>query len=280
MKCIITLPCYNEEKNLQQLIPLIDKTLHETLPYHIVAVDDGSTDRTQEILCKLSQQYPMTIINHQKNRGLASALETGLKEALRSVQKDDDLIITMDADNTHNPKYILNLVAATKQCDIVVSSRYIKGGKQLGVPLFRRVLSKTVNNLIRIITKIPVEDATSGFRCYRASALKRTIKTFDKLIQSKGFEVSFEILFKTYWCTKKIKEVPNTLDYGRKIGKSKVKLITTVFRYVLLLSKLCAWRIQGALKSENRNSLQPSQRGWWSRKNSQKTSKPSSQVGT
>jgi dolichol-phosphate mannosyltransferase len=110
-------------------------------------------------------------------------------------------------------------------------------------------LSRAVNSLIKVVTGIPIKDATSGFRCYRASALKKTTKTFDKLIQSKGFEVSFEILFKTYWCASRIKEVPNTLDYGRKIGKSKVKLVATIWRYILLLSKLLAWRIEGSIKS-------------------------------
>lgn len=254
MKCIITLPCYNERGNLEQLVPSIDKALDGLMPYKIIAVDDGSTDGTEKILLKLSQQYPLKLLEHRTNKGLASALETGLNEAVQSAS-DDDLIITMDADNTHDPRYIPILVRASKKADMVISSRYVKGGKQCGVPLLRLILSRTINKLIKVVSGIPVDDATSGFRCYRVSLLRKARKAFGKLIRSKGFDVSFEILLKTYLCNLRIAEVPNTLDYGRKIGKSKVNIVTTICRYILFLSKILVWRALRMLKYEHRRSL-------------------------
>jgi len=247
LKCIMILPCYNEKGNLEQLVPSIDKVLDGLMPYQIIAINDGSSDGTEKILLKFSQQYPLKLLEHKTNKGLACALETGLNEAVQSAS-DDDLIITMDADNTHNPRYIPSLIEASRKADIVISSRYVKGGKQSGVPLLRIILSRIINKLIKMVSGIPVDDATSGFRCYRVSLLRKTRKTFDKLIRSKGFEVSFEILLKTYLCNPRITEVPNTLDYYRKIGRSKVNLVTTVCRYILFLSKILVWRALGMLK--------------------------------
>lgn len=254
MKCIIILPCYNEKGNLEQLVFLICKALDGLVPYQILAVNDGSTDGTEKILLKLSQQYPLMLLEHGTNSGLASALETGLNEAVQSAS-DDDVIITLDADNTHDPRYIPVLIEASKKADIVISSRYVKGGKQSGVPLHRIILSRSINKLIKMVSGIPVDDATSGFRCYRVSLLRKTRKAFDKLIRSKGFEVSFEILLKTYLCNQRIVEIPNTLDYNRKIGGSKVNLLTTACRYILFLSKILVWRALGILRSEGRRSL-------------------------
>ena len=149
----------------------------------------------------------------------------------------------MDSDNTHDPHYILDMAKSTTDADVVIGSRYIDGGKQLNVPVYRMFLSKIVNLLIHEITRIPAKDATSGYRCFKASALQNVKRIFDgKVIVSKGFEVSLEILLKTFWCNTSIKEVPILLDYGKKGGISKMKLFPTIKRYLSLFTKINKWR--------------------------------------
>jgi len=272
MKCIVMLPCHNEERNLERLIPSIHKALHARMSYQIIAVNDGSTDGTGGILYKLSEKYPIIVTKHKCNSGLASALRTGLNLAVEHAS-DEDLIVTMDADNTHDPEYIPQLAEEAKRSEVVISSRYAKGGKQLHVPSYRVILSRVLNLFVRILARMPVKDATSGYRCYKASALKKTMQIFgEKFIESGGFEVSCEILLKTYWCSGAVSEVPNTLDYSKKIGRSKIKIMPTIFSYIILLVKVVLGKALEAPSLETRRSLQSSTRNWWSRRRSPQTS--------
>jgi len=262
MKCIVMLPCHNEAGNLERLIPSIHKALHAHMPYRIIAVDDGSTDGTGRILYKLSEKYPIIVAEHKHNGGLASAFRTGLNLAMKCASAED-LIVTMDADNTHDPEYILQLAEEAKRFEVVVSSRYAKGGRQLHVPAYRVILSRMLNLSIRMLTRMPVKDATSGYRCYKASVLRKVMRIFGKnFIESKGFEVSCEILLKTYWCSGSVSEVPNTLDYSKKIGRSKIKIMPTIFSYIILLGKVGLWKALGAPRLETCHSLQSSKRIW------------------
>ena len=238
MKCLIVLPCFNEEKNLKPLIYSIDNVLKPQIPYKIIAVNDGSRDRTSEILKDLSVDYPVEVLEHRVNMGLGAALRTGLLAAAEEAL-DTDLVITMDSDNTHNPKHVLDMVIASKHADVVVGSRYVKGGAQLNVPLHRAVLSKMGNLFIGKLFQLPVKDATSGFRCFRARLLKRLRKTFgNDVVRSNGFEVSLELLLKMLRLGALIAEVPILLDYKRKKGASKMRLFSTIVSYLALLFRL------------------------------------------
>jgi len=260
MKCFVMLPCHNEEQNLERLISSLHEALHTHMSYQIMAVNDGSTDGTSGILHNLSEKYPIMVAEHKSNGGLASAFRTGLGLAMEHASAED-LIVTMDADNTHDPKYITRLAKEAERLGVVISSRYAKGGRQLHVPSYRVVLSRILNFLIRTLTRMPVNDATSGYRCYKASILKKSMRIFgEKFIESKGFEVSCEILLKTYWCSGSVGEVPNTLDYSKKMGRSKIRIMPTIFSYILLLGKAILWKSLGAPSCEIRYSLQSSKR--------------------
>ena len=237
MRCFIVLPCFNEEKNIKQLVHSIDHVLKPLLPYKIIVVNDGSYDRTGEILKDLSSEYPIEILEHPFNLGLGTALKTGLTAAAEETF-DDDFVVTMDSDNTHNPKHVLDMLTVAEKADVVVGSRYVKGGTQLNVSFHRVFLSKTVNFLVRIVFRLPLKDATSGFRCFRAGLLKRLYREFgDKFIEAKGFESSLELLLKAVNSGGVVVEVPIVLDYGRKGGASKMRLFSTVVRYLVLLFK-------------------------------------------
>ena len=247
-KCIILLPCFNEEGNLTQLLSSIHGTMIGlNMPYEVVAVNDGSTDDTDGILRDLAEKYPIKIIRHDKNMGLAAVYRTSIDTSIRD-SLENDVIFTMDADNTQDPHYIVSMLKEVENgTSIVIGSRYVDGGSQINVPFHRVVLSKIINLLIRKIAQMPIMDATSGYRCYKASVLRTASSIFkDKFIESQGFEVPLEVLVKTYRSNSGInmKEIPITLDYGKKVGKSKLKLITTINLYIRLLRKISAWRNQ------------------------------------
>jgi dolichol-phosphate mannosyltransferase len=244
VKCYVILPCYNEEQNLKTLIPRINATLKPKMPYTIIAINDGSTDDTAQILNQLSEQYPIITIQHPQNKGLGETLKDGLTTAAQ-LSTAEDLIITMDADNTHDPRYMLDMTKNTCQADIVIASRYVKGGKQLNVPPHRVILSKVINQAIKFVTRIPIKDATSGYRCFKAKTIKTLHKQLGKkLIESKGFETSLEILLKLSWLNPAIHEIPITLNYAKKTGHSKMKLTPTIQRYITLLFTTNKWKNQ------------------------------------
>jgi len=232
LKCYIILPCYNEAKNLRKLVKSIDEALRENIQYKIIAVNDGSTDNTKEVLLELSSKYPIKLIEHARNMGLAKALETGFQTVLEEIE-DVDYVIFMDSDNTHDPKYIPLMTSAAKNFDVVIGSRYIKNGRQINVPVLRVFMSKAINYLIKFLLKLKIRDFTSGYRCFRASTIKKLHKAFGgNLIESQGFEVSFEILLKTLACGSSIGEIPITLDYSLKNGESKMRTFPTILRYM------------------------------------------------
>ncbi|MDH7477440.1 MAG: glycosyltransferase family 2 protein [Candidatus Bathyarchaeota archaeon] len=237
MTCFIILPCFNEEKNIKPLIHSIDEALKPHIPYKIIAVNDGSYDGTEEVLKDISADYPVEIIGHETNMGLGAALKTGLL-AVANEAFNEDFIVIMDSDNTHDPKHVLEMLAAAKSADVVVGSRYVKGGVQLNVPLHRVILSKAVNLLIKKLFHLPVKDATSGFRCFRAHLIKSLFKTFqNRIIESKGFESSLELLIKSINMGSVIAEVPIRLDYGMKGGRSKMHMLATITKYLALIFK-------------------------------------------
>ena len=245
MKCFIVLPCFNEERNLKPLIHSINEALSPNLPYQIIAVNDGSHDRTGEILKDLSTEFPLKVLEHPKNCGLAAALKTGLIAAVDEAF-DDDFVVTMDSDNTHDPKHVLDMLIAAEHADVVVGSRYVDGGAQLNVPLHRVILSRTVNLLIEKLFRLRLKDATSGFRCFRASFLKRLRNVFrDAIIESSGFTASLELLLKAVASGGVVDEVPIFLDYGKKGGVSKMRLFSTVVGYLSLVFR---YRVLNGLK--------------------------------
>lgn len=238
MKCYIVLPCFNEAENLESLVKSIDKSLKGKIPYRIIAVNDGSTDNTHEILRMLSMKYPIEIVAHPRNMGLAQALKTGFKTVVKCLD-DDDYVVFMDSDNTHDPKYIPLMIDAAKNFDLVIGSRYIEGGRQINVPYMRIFMSRAVNYLIRLLLRVEVEDFTSGYRCFKASAIKRLYEVFGgNLVDSRGFEASFEILLKALTCNFKVGEIPIFLDYGLKNGRSKMNVLFTVLGYLRFLFEL------------------------------------------
>lgn len=227
MKTIVTIPTYNEKRNIVVLIPEILKVHPEI---EILVIDDNSPDKTYEVvenICKENKKVHLLHRINKKGRGTAGI--DGFKKAL---SLGADLIIEMDADFSHNPKYIPQMIEEAKEYDIVIGSRYIKGGGEKGRSWKRKLITKLANLYIRFVLKLPVLDCTSGFRVFRREVLEK-IK-LDNLI-SRGPSIVQEVLYKAYRSGFKIKEIPIIFE-ERKEGKStfNLKIMLDGFFKVLL----------------------------------------------
>ena len=240
MTVFILLPCYNEERNIKELIFRISRAC-QNLDYKIVAVDDGSTDETYHRLSDLSKTYPVVVLRHRENRGLHEALRTLLIYAYKTAG-NSDFLITMDSDLTHDPKYIPLLVSACskEKADVAIASRFVDGGGQVGVPLYREILSMGLRLLVKFTLGIPVRDVSSGYRCIRSSIIKKIIDNygFERFIEAEGFEVQLELLHKFFLNGARIIEVPFILDYSLKKGESKLRVRRTILGYLRTILRL------------------------------------------
>jgi len=212
-KTFIIIPTYNEKENIKNLIQEIFNL--ELPEINILIIDDNSPDRTGEIVNSLTRKYKnLKLIKRNKKLGLGSAYKLGFKYALGNKA---DLIMTMDADFSHNPKDIPKFIKESNEFDVVVGSRRIPGGKIIGWNIWRKISSWLGANVSRIILGIKVKDPTSGFRCYKKSILE---KIDFKKIRSQGYAFQGEILLLCQKNKAKIKEIPITFE-NRKKGKSK-----------------------------------------------------------
>lgn len=239
----IVLPCYNEELNLKPLfenfesIFSIIKNLGLTRKY--VIVDDGSKDKSPEILKELAQQYPLHVITHNPNKGLGETIKDGLQYASETAHPND-IIISMDADNTQPAKLIFNMILKVLEGnEVVIASRYRYGAKVVGLAYHRELISICAGILFKVSYNIKdVRDYTCGFRAYKASVLKAAFAKYgDKFIEQKGFQCMAEILLKlkkvnkhTIFC-----EVPMVLRYDLKGGESKMKVVKTIIDTIKML---------------------------------------------
>lgn len=231
---LVLLPAYNEEECIGEVISDIVACLSDG-EGRVLVVDDGSSDSTSAIVREFPPEK-VVLVRHAVNRGLAKALDTGFRQAYRMLPSFDALI-TMDADGTHPAAIIPSMLRKVDEgAGLVVASRYVQGGRQLNVPWFRRTLSRAVNLALQIRFLLPVRDCTSGFRCYSAETLRGMVTDVQRdLLCSAGFEASSELLLLARKAAKSVCEVPLVLDYGPRIGKSKMKVSRTIQSYVRLL---------------------------------------------
>jgi dolichol-phosphate mannosyltransferase len=178
-----------------------------------------------------------TLIEHPANLGLGAAIRSGLLGAVDAAG-GDDVIVTMDADDTHTPAAIEQMLARINAgLDVVVASRYQPGARVLGVPATRRFLSFAASVLFRIVFPTPgVRDFTCGYRAYRASALNAAVARYRKeFIDQEGFQCMVDILLKLRRMNLRFGEVPLVLRYDLKAGKSKMKVLRTIAKTLVLL---------------------------------------------
>ncbi|MBI5189485.1 MAG: glycosyltransferase family 2 protein [Nitrospirae bacterium] len=238
----IVLPIYNEASRLEGLIVKISKVLSTSgISYRIIAVNDGSSDSSADVLSKVSADLPVTVITHKMNRGLGETIRDGF-EAAAEGSADGDVIVRLDADDTQDPSLIPQMYKKIQEgYDVVVASRYASGGEEVGLTFKRKFFSRAANLLMKV--SFPVKglwDYSCGYRAYRASIVKRAITVFGNgFIELKGlgFTVTPEKLVKLIRLGARVAEVPLVLRYDLKESQSKMESYATIMGYVILISK-------------------------------------------
>lgn len=216
----IIVPVYNEEEVIGAFIEAFMKKSKILYPYELIIVNDGSSDKTEEIVKKKSRKHKkIRLISYKPNKGLGYALRRGFSSSRGNV------IVTMDSDLTHPPSFTGPLVKKVLEgYDVAIGSRYIPSAGVTKVPFHKDMLSKMTNLVTRLIIGSSIRDLTSGFRAYNSSSLNK-ITT-----QEKGFEVELEILLKLMKKNAKIIEVPFT-STDRQAGVSKFAVLKHGIRY-------------------------------------------------
>lgn len=237
-RVIVVLPVYNEEQHIDALLGQIDDAMRrEAFAYQVIAVDDGSADRTSSILEARKQHLPLTVYRHDSNQGLGATIGDGLRMASK-IASDQDAVVTMDSDETHSPDLIARMVRMIQQGhDVVIASRYQPGARVVGVSLLRRTLSYGASILFRLAFPTRgVRDFTCGYRAYRGSVLHSAVQTFgDGFVATTGFECMVDLLLTLRSIHVVFGEVPIVLRYDLKQGASKMQIARTIRRSLAVL---------------------------------------------
>lgn len=239
-KVLIALPAYDEQHALPRLVKEIARSLDRAgLTWKVVAVDDGSTDRTAAVLQALSRDFPIDVVTHPRNLGLPAALRTALRTAVDRAE-EGDVIVTMDADDTHSPELIPAMLhELDRGHDVVIASRYRRGARVLGVPLLRLVTSWGSAALFKVLLPVRgVRDYTCGYRAYRASLLRTMFDRHgEAFIDRPGFSCMADVLLKCARQGASIGEVPLVLRYDQKRSTSKMPVRRTVLETLELIRR-------------------------------------------
>ena len=232
MSIIVGLPCYNEQDNLHELI---ENVLAATQDVTLFFVDDGSSDNSAAIVEEYASAHDnIFLIRHEKNMGLGKAMNTILCYAVKNYS-GNDILITFDSDNTHTP-FIAGPMAEkliSEKLDVVIASRFVKGGQELGLSLLRKLYSRGARLFCTLVFHIKnVRDYSCGYRAYSVALLKKLHHIYDgEIVDSSGFECMVEIINKCRGAGARIDEYPLILDYSLKKGASKMRPLKTIIGY-------------------------------------------------
>ncbi len=235
----VFLPAYNEEIALPRLLKKFDDVLKAgPEKYCVVIQDDGSSDGTAAVAEKLSKQYPITVLRHEKNLGLGETMRDGFNYLVGKVS-DEDVIVTLDCDDTHEPKFVPAAIQKLRSgYDLVALSRFCKGGGQEGLSGLKSILSMGAGIFLKILFPIRgLHEYSCNFRVFTGALLKKADKVLGKnfiQLAHLGFAVSPEILIRMRMLGAKIAESPFVLRYDQKPTASKNNSLRTIRGYFAL----------------------------------------------
>ena len=233
---LVSLATYNERENLP---PLVNE-IHQVLPHaDVLVIDDNSPDGTGQIADELAGKDGRIHVLHRPGKlGLGTATLAAMRYAM---EHGYELYVNMDADFSHHPRYLTAVLAGMKRRDVMIGSRYIRGGGTENWPLSRKLVSLSVNGMVRLLMRIPAHDCSGAYRCYRVSKLRQT--DLDHLL-SRGYSFQQEVLYRCRKSGSRIGETPIIFE-NRRAGASKVNLKEVVRSISVLfwigVHTFCGW---------------------------------------
>ncbi len=239
MKTLIMLCTYNEVDNLKGLIPELLTFVPEST---ILVIDDNSPDGTSQLVADMSDKDArIRLLKRSGKLGLGTATLAGFRYA---IENQFDLLVNLDADYSHGPKYVPQLIAKTKECDVAIASRYVAGGGVAGWTWRRKLMSQTINLWARCLLGLSTEDNSGSFRCFRIAKLAEV--DWSQTL-AKGYAFQEEILYRCRKVGCRMCEVPFIFE-DRRYGVTKINVrecvtaVWVIFR--LGLQRLCRRRVR------------------------------------
>ena len=213
----LVLPTYNEAENIEPLVRAALEQLGTAGPdHHILIVDDGSPDGTGDIADRLAAEFPaVTVLHRQAKEGLGRAYVAGFSRALNA---GAELVMEMDSDFSHDPADLPRLIAAAKDADLVLGSRYVAGGGVRDWGLVRRFISRGGSFYARVVLGLRIRDLTGGFKCFRRATLE---KLDLEQVHADGYGFQIELTYRAIRAGLKVTEVPIVFT-ERRLGQSKM----------------------------------------------------------
>jgi dolichol-phosphate mannosyltransferase len=225
-RILVSLATYNERDNLTPLVEEIKRTLPQA---DVLVLDDNSPDGTGVLADQLARQDPRVRVIHREGKlGLGTAT---LRIMGYAIEHGYDYLINMDADFSHHPRYLPALVAGMERCDVMIGSRYVKGGGSQGWPFSRLLISRSVNAMVRFLMRLRAKDCSGAFRCYRVAKLREV--RLDRVI-SRGYSFQQEVLYRCRKAGCRLGETPIIFE-NRRAGSSKVNMREAVRSICMLM---------------------------------------------
>lgn len=232
-------PAYNEEKNVGRFVDEVAAyARRKGWDWRLIVVDDGSQDRTAEIVREKIQTLPCVLVSYQPNKGVGEAFRRGFHKAL-ALAEESDVIVSLESDGTGD----LNLLPAFLEkiesgADAVLASYYAGGGKVEGTAWHRRFLSRSANLTVRGLFRLKgVHTYSSFYRAYRPAALRAVLSRYRDFFNEKGFACVVELLVRLHRLGCPIEEVPMALQGNKRVGKSKMKVLQTIWGYFCIAAR-------------------------------------------
>lgn len=231
-RILIALCTYNERQNVELLIPKLRGAMPDA---DLLFVDDNSPDGTGRYVSEVAKHDShVHLLHREKKEGLGVAVRAGFQYA---IERGYDLLVNLDADFSHPPAVIPELIAAAEHADVVIASRYVPGGGVVGWPWRRKVMSWGINTYVRVVLGLKTRDNSGSFRCYRVQRLREADLS---QVRCRGYAVFEELLYRLKRVGATFREIPYTFE-ERRFGVTKINL-REAFR---ALTNLAMLRITG-----------------------------------
>ena len=240
---VFVIPAFNEEANVPRLLADLESRPELWQDGRVLLVDDGSSDDTVAVARSHDGALPVDVLEQVRNQGPGRAFDRGFREALALAEEGDGLIVTMESDTTSDLDALEGMIATARQgADVVLASHH-DGGELQNVSRHRRFLSRAASSAIRRSGGLDARTVSSFFRVYRADVLARGYAEYgDGFIRERGFACKAEILMKLTRLGITVAEVPVVLDWSRREGESKMKVLPTMGGYARLMARQAVTR--------------------------------------